>query len=59
IEDAFFGRDDGLEPLTPLFTRGSYILRQTWVQFEPAIFGGEQFDTYFIDWELKKIEQQQ
>lgn len=59
VEDEFFGRDTGLEPITPLFTRSHYVLRQTWIRFEPAIFGGEQFDTYFVDWELKKIEQQQ
>lgn len=57
-EDDFFGRE-GLVPLTPLFVRGRYVVRQTWINFTPSSFGGSQFDTYFVDWETKKIEQQQ
>lgn len=58
VEDIFFGRD-GLQPLIPIFVRANYLVRQTWLDYVPAIFGGEQFDTYFIDAEIKKIEQQQ
>lgn len=57
LENDFFG-GDGLMPIVPLYTRGSFLLRQTWVNFLPSTFGGEQFDTYQIDWELKKLEQQ-
>lgn len=58
VEDIFFGRD-GLLPLIPIFVRANYLVRQTWLDYVPAIFGGEQYDTYFIDAEIKKIEQQQ
>ncbi|MDA0242106.1 MAG: peptide ABC transporter substrate-binding protein [Chloroflexi bacterium] len=57
-EDTFFGRD-GLTPLTPLLARGRYLVRQTWITFPINTFDGAQYDTYFVDWELKKIELQQ
>ncbi len=57
VEEAYFGRG-GSQPIAPLFVRGQYIVRQTWISLKPATFGGEQFDTYFIDAETKAIEQQ-
>ena len=57
-EDEFFGRD-GLIPITPLFVRGRYWARQTWIDFTPHSFDGAQYDKYYVNWELKKIEQQQ
>ncbi len=58
IETGFFG-DDGETPIAPIYARSDFQLRQTWVIFTPAPFGSEQYDTYEIDWELKKLEQQQ
>lgn len=58
IETGFFG-DSGETPITPIYARANYLLRQTWLIFTPARFGGEQYDTYRIDWELKKLEKQQ
>lgn len=55
IERSFFG-DQGSEPISPLYVRADYLLRHGWVDFAPAFFGGEQFDTYVIDPEVKAIE---
>jgi oligopeptide transport system substrate-binding protein len=55
IENLFFA-EDGLEPITPLYTRASNILVQAWVHFVPTSFGGEQYDTYVIDSEVKALE---
>jgi ABC-type oligopeptide transport system substrate-binding subunit len=54
-ERAFFG-ENGIEPLAPLFVRGDYILRQGWLNYTPAHFGGEQYDTYRVDPAVKELE---
>jgi ABC-type oligopeptide transport system substrate-binding subunit len=55
-ENLFFG-EAGLMPMIPLYVRGDYILVQNWLTLTPALTGGEQFDTYIIDEELKRLEQ--
>ena len=55
VENLFFGKD-GLFPAIPLYVRGSYAIVQSWLTFQPALSGGEQFDTYKIDEELKRLE---
>lgn len=55
IERSFFG-DQGSEPISPLYVRADYLLRHGWVDFIPASFGGEQFDTYYVDAEVKGLE---
>jgi len=55
-ERTFFG-DDAIEPVTPLFVRADYRLRHGWVDYTPATFGGEQFDTYRVDFDVKTLEQ--
>jgi ABC-type oligopeptide transport system substrate-binding subunit len=55
-ERGFFG-EDGLEPLTPLYVRGEFFVKQSWLQYTPSIFGGEQFETYILDPEQKNLEQ--
>jgi ABC-type transport system substrate-binding protein len=55
IEDVLFGRE-GLEPITPLYVPGDFILVQSWLEYVPAIFGGEQYDTYLVDATLKRLE---
>jgi ABC-type oligopeptide transport system substrate-binding subunit len=55
IEDIFFG-GQGTFPLAPLYARGDEILVQSWLQFTPASFGGEQYDTYVIDAQTKDLE---
>jgi ABC-type oligopeptide transport system substrate-binding subunit len=55
IENDFFSQN-GIFPLIPLYVRGDYILVQGWLKFPPALSGGEQFDTYRVDQELKRLE---
>lgn len=55
IERAFFA-EDGSVPLIPLYVRGDYAIVQTWLSYLPASSGGEQYDTYMIDVELKRLE---
>jgi ABC-type transport system substrate-binding protein len=56
IERSFFG-DQGSEPVSPLYVRADYLLRHGWVDFSPASFGGERFDTYYVELDVKELEQ--
>lgn len=56
IEEMFFG-SDGIQPLVPLYAPGNYELVQSWLSYEPALFGGEQYDSYIIAADLKRLEQ--
>ncbi|HET6446735.1 MAG TPA: peptide ABC transporter substrate-binding protein [candidate division Zixibacteria bacterium] len=56
IERSFFG-DQGSEPVSPLYVRVDYYLRHGWVDYVPASFGGERFDTYYVDSEVRELEQ--
>ncbi len=55
IENQLFS-DTGETPLVPLYVRGSYFMEHNWVDFVPAHFGGEQYDTYVINATLKELE---
>ena len=55
IEDMFFG-GEGIMPLAPLYVRGNEVLVQSWLEYVPALFGGEQYDTYVIDVMTKDLE---
>jgi hypothetical protein len=55
-ENLFFG-ETGIMPLIPLYVRGNYLLIQNWLTMTPALSGGQQFDTFLIDTELKRLEQ--
>lgn len=57
-ERLFFG-ETGSQPIAPLFVQGTYLLVQPWLQFAPAHFGGEQFDTYRLDAVVKRLEREQ
>ena len=54
-ENIFFG-PDGLQPIAPLFAQANYLLRHVWVNHTPALFGGEQYDTYLVDAAIKDLE---
>lgn len=57
IERLFFSRE-GSVPLAPLYVPGEYRLTQGWVtSYTPALFGGEQYDTFTVDVVLKQLEQ--
>jgi oligopeptide transport system substrate-binding protein len=55
VENGLFG-EGGELPIAPLYVRGDYVMQQNWLAFTPAHFGGEQYDTYIIDEELKRLE---
>lgn len=55
IENMFFG-EDGIFPLIPLYVRSQSFAAQGWLQYTPALFGGEQYDTYVVDSVLKELE---
>lgn len=56
IEDMFFG-GEGIVPIAPLYVRGEEILVQSWlVDYVPALFGGEQYDSYVINVAEKDLE---
>ncbi|HSH00961.1 MAG TPA: peptide ABC transporter substrate-binding protein [Anaerolineae bacterium] len=55
VETLFFG-EDGIYPVAPLFVRGEYWLRQVWLSYPATSFGGEHFDMYVIDTNLKAFE---
>ncbi len=55
IENLLFA-DGGQMPMAPLYVRGAFRMEQNWVNYTPAHFGGEQYDTYIIDATLKKLE---
>lgn len=57
-EELFFG-DSGIRPAVPLFVQGEFRLRQPWLTYEPAHFGGEQYDTYQLDATTKRLEREQ
>jgi len=54
-ENLFFG-GDGIAPVIPLYVRGNYTIVQSWLTYTPALSGGEQYNTYSIDEELKRLE---
>lgn len=55
VENLLFG-DDGLAPLAPLYLQGNTLLVQSWLTYPPALFGGEQYDSYSIEVERKELE---
>lgn len=55
IEAMLFG-DEGLAPLVPLYLRSNVILVQNWLAYQPALFGGEQYDSYEIEVDRKELE---
>lgn len=56
LENRFFS-EGGIMPLAPLYIRNERRLVQTWLGYTPALFGGEQYDTYLIDADRKVLEQ--
>lgn len=57
-ETRFFG-DAGIQPVTTLFVQSDYVLIHPWLVYEPAHFGGEQYDRYQLDPLTKRLERQQ
>lgn len=55
IENRMFG-DEGITPLMPLYLRSNLVLVQDWLTYQPALFGGEQYDSYQIEVARKELE---
>lgn len=55
VENGFFG-EGGEAPIVPLYVRGIYFMQQNWIAFRPAHFGGQQYDTFLLDPDLKRLE---
>jgi oligopeptide transport system substrate-binding protein len=53
IEEAFFGAE-GEYPFFPVYLRIAYVAEQPWLDRIPALFGGEQWYTWSIDWAAKQ-----
>ncbi len=56
IEERFFG-PEGEMPIAPLFLRIEYRARHHWLQNDVALFGGQQWYNWVIDWEAKQAAQ--
>jgi len=48
IEDAFFGYE-GETPFMPLYVRIAFQATHSWLDYTPALFGGDQWYTWTID----------
>jgi hypothetical protein len=57
VENLMFG-DGGLFPVIPLYVQAESQIVQSWLEFTPALFGGEQYDTYVVDNEIKELERE-
>ncbi|HSM58327.1 MAG TPA: peptide ABC transporter substrate-binding protein [Candidatus Sulfomarinibacteraceae bacterium] len=57
IEERFFG-PEGETPFAPLYLRIAFVAEHTWLDRIPALFGGEQYYNWSIDWEAKQAAQQ-
>ena len=56
IEQRFFG-PEGEMPFAPLFLRIAFTARHSWLERTPALFGGEQWYNWTIDWDAKQAAQ--
>ncbi|UCC65200.1 MAG: peptide ABC transporter substrate-binding protein [Anaerolineae bacterium] len=54
IEDLFFGYR-GEMPLLPIWVRTSFIARHSWLERTPALFGGQQWYNWTLDWTAKQV----
>jgi oligopeptide transport system substrate-binding protein len=53
IEEKFFG-PEGEYPFFPVYLRIQYAANQLWFDRIPALFGGQQWYNWTIDWEAKQ-----
>jgi oligopeptide transport system substrate-binding protein len=56
VEEAFFG-PEGEYPFFPIWVRIAYVARHSWVQSEEALFGGQHWYSWTIDWDAKQAAQ--
>ncbi len=53
IEENFFG-PEGETPLFTMFLNIQFIARHSWLSYTPALFGGDQYYNWTVDWEAKQ-----
>ena len=56
IEEMFFGYE-GEIPFFPQFVRIAYVAEHSWLDRIPALFGGEQYYNWSVDWAAKQAAQ--
>lgn len=57
IENRFFG-EEGEFPFFPIWLRIAYTAEHSWLDRVVALFGGQQWYTWNIDWDAKSAAQQ-
>ncbi len=57
IEEMFFG-EEGEFPFFPIYLRIAYVGEHSWLTRTPALFGGDMWYTWVIDWDAKQAAQQ-
>jgi len=57
IEEQFFGYE-GEVPFFPIFVRIAFTARHTWLDRVPALFGGDQYYNWTMDWDAKLAAQE-
>lgn len=57
IEEGFFG-PEGEVPFFPIYLQIQYQATHSWMNQIPALFGGQQWYNWTIDWEAKQAAQQ-
>ena len=56
LEEAFFG-PEGEAPFFPMYVRIQFLAQHSWLTTTRALFGGEQWYNWSIDWEAKQSAQ--
>ena len=54
--ESLFFNETGEFPIAPLYIRAEEIVVQTWAEFTPSTFGGQQWDRIVLDAVTKRLE---
>ena len=54
--EGLFFNETGVFPIAPLYLRAEEIVVQTWTEFTPSTFGGQQWDRILLDAVTKRLE---
>lgn len=57
IEEMFFGQE-GEVPFFPIWVRIAFTARHSWLDRVPALFGGDQYYNWTMDWDAKLAAQE-
>ncbi|NIS81364.1 MAG: hypothetical protein GTO14_14430 [Anaerolineales bacterium] len=53
VEEMMFG-EGGLFPFIPTYLRVRTLAKQSWLERDPAEFGGQHYNNWMIDWDAKQ-----